>query len=303
MQNTKVISEKYAGLVIAKHGAELIIEDSNGNHFRCIPRKKLETIVCGDRVIWEKLSNKSTNKQGVVTALDSRTTLLSRPNNSGIVKPIAANITQMLIVCAIKPYYDLSLIDNYLVAAELLKITPVLIINKIDLLSDAEFIELKNKFEHYEKLEYQLYFTSSFNADSMTLFTNKLSNHTSIFVGQSGVGKSSLINFLLPELNLKTRALNDSINLGKHTTSTTTLYHMPTTGSIIDSPGVREFKLWQINHLEAAWSFREFREFIDQCKFRDCKHINEPGCAVKSALDNKQITQRRYASYTRIIQE
>ncbi len=303
MSNSKVISEKYSGLVIAKHGAELVIENSSGQHFRCIPRKKLKTIVCGDRVTWEKLSDKSSNKQGVVTALDSRTTLLSRPNNSGIVKPIAANITQMLIVCAIKPDYDLSLIDNYLVAAELLKITPVLIVNKIDLLSDADFIALKNKFKDYEKLEYQLYYTSTLNSDRMTLFTEQLSKHISIFVGQSGVGKSSLINFLLPDLNLKTRALNDSINLGKHTTSTTTLYHMPVSGSIIDSPGVREFKLWKINHLEAAWSFREFREFIDQCKFRDCKHINEPGCAVKAALDNNQISNRRYSSYTRIIQE
>ena len=299
MQNSNIISGNNNGLVISKHGAELVIEISNGQHIRCIPRKKLPTIVCGDSVIWEKPSN----SQGVVTGLNSRTTLLSRPNNSGVIKPIAANITQMLIVCAIKPNYDFSLIDNYLVAAELLKITPVLIINKIDLLNEDELKDLRNKFNCYEKLNYQLYFTSIFNSNSMELFVEKLNENTSIFVGQSGVGKSSLINFLLPNLNLKTRALNDSINLGKHTTSSTTLYHLPSSGSIIDSPGVREFKLWRVNQLDAAWSFPEFRPFIDQCKFRDCAHLNEPGCAIKSALENNYITERRYQSYKRILTE
>ncbi|VAW92942.1 Ribosome small subunit biogenesis RbfA-release protein RsgA [hydrothermal vent metagenome] len=287
------------GLVIAKHGAELVIETSNGQHIRCIPRKKLATIVCGDNVIWEKLSN----EQGVVTALNSRTTLLSRPNNSGIIKPIAANITQMLIVCAIKPDYDFSLIDNYLVAAELLSITPVIIVNKIDLLDTEKFEIIKNKFNSYAVLGYQLFFTSTVNATSMSEFTEQLNQHTSIFVGQSGVGKSSLINFLLPKLKLKTRALNDSINLGKHTTSTTTLYHLSKSGSIIDSPGVREFKLWDISHTQAAWSFKEFRPYINQCKFRDCKHFNEPQCAVKVALQNNDITNRRYLSYKRIVSE
>jgi len=287
------------GLVISKHGAELIIEKGNGEHIRCIPRKKLDTIVCGDHVTWEMVSN----NQGVVTELKLRTSLLSRPNNSGIVKPIAANITQMLIVSAIKPDYDFSLIDNYLVAAELLKITPVIILNKIDLLNNDEFEDVKNKFNAYKELGYQLFFTSAIKPTSMALFSDKLKDHISIFVGQSGVGKSSLINFLIPQLNLKTRALNDSINLGKHTTSASTLYHLPSSGSIIDSPGVREFKLWQVKQNQAAWSFPEFRIHIDQCKFRDCKHLNEPKCAVKDALKNNEITERRYQSYLRIISE
>ncbi len=297
MQNTETNSNN--GLVIAKHGAELIIEDSTGQLIRCIPRKKISTIVCGDSVVWEKISD----KQGIVTALNSRTSLLSRPNNNGIIKPIAANITQMLIVCAIKPDYDFALIDNYLVAAELLKITPVIIINKIDLLNDIELKTIKEKFNAYAKLNYQLFYTSTTNPNAMNLFTEQLDQHTSIFVGQSGVGKSSLINFLLPELKLKTRKLNDSINLGKHTTSTSTLYHLSKTGSIIDSPGVREFKLWNIDHIEAAWSFKEFRPYIDQCKFRNCVHLNEPQCAVKKALENNMIINRRYQSYKRIISE
>ncbi|MFV1983144.1 MAG: ribosome small subunit-dependent GTPase A [Thiohalomonadales bacterium] len=297
MQNSTIIPENNIGLVISKHGIELIIEDSNGLHIRCIPRKKLPPIVSGDFVKWEKLSN----DQGVVTALNPRTTLLSRPNNNGKVKPIAANISQMLIVCAIKPDYDFSLIDNYLVAAELLKITPILVINKIDLLNSNDFTNLKNKFSCYDKLNYQLYFTSILKSNIMKSFTKGLDKQTSIFVGQSGVGKSSLINFLLPNLNLKTRALNNSINLGKHTTSSTTLYHLPSSGSIIDSPGVREFKLWNINHIEAAWSFPEFRPFINLCKFRDCVHLKEPGCAVKAAIEKNKITERRYQSYKRIL--
>ncbi len=299
MQNPETNSKNTNGLVIAKHGAELIIENSTGQHIRCIPRKKLATIVCGDSVIWEHLSD----NQGIVTALNTRTSLLSRPNNNGILKPIAANITQMLIVCAIKPDYDFLLIDNYLVAAELLKITPVIIINKIDLLNNIELKIIKEKFNSYAELSYQLFYTSTVTPNAMNLFTKQLDQHTSIFVGQSGVGKSSLINFLLPQLKLKTRELNDSINLGKHTTSTSTLYHLSKTGSIIDSPGVREFKLWNIDHIEAAWSFKEFRPYIDQCKFRNCVHINEPHCAVKKALENNTITNRRYQSYKRIISE
>ncbi len=297
MQNSKTSSQGNNGLVISKHGAELVIEDATGNHTRCIPRKKLPAIVCGDKVTWEKISN----KQGIVTALKDRTTLLSRPNNSGLVKPIAANITQMLIVCAIKPEYDFSLIDNYLVAAELLKITPILIFNKIDLLNNNELNNIKDQFNLYDKLNYQLYFTSKLNANSIVDFTGILTTQTSIFVGQSGVGKSSLINVLLPDLNLKTRALNDSINLGKHTTSATTLYHLPSSGSIIDSPGVREFKLWEIDQIEAAWSFPEFRNLTEKCKFRNCAHLNEPGCAIKNALDNYDINPMRYQSYKKLI--
>jgi len=299
LEKINIKSENNTGLVISKHGAELIIEASDGHYIRGIPRKKLPTIVCGDKVDWEIISN----NQAVVTALHNRTTLLARPNNSGIIKPIAANITQMLIVCAIKPDYDFSLIDNYLVAAELLEITPILIVNKIDLLNNKELKTLKAKFYSYTQLNYQLYYTSTKNAKDMDLLLDKLKEKTSIFVGQSGVGKSSIINFLLPDLKLKTRELNDAINLGKHTTSTTTLYHLPTTGSIIDSPGVREFKLWEVNKSEAAWSFPEFRPFINQCRFRDCVHQNEPGCAIKEALEKKIITERRYQSYNRIINE
>lgn len=298
MPDSNIISDSNNGLVISKHGAELIVEDTEGHHFRCIPRKKIPTIVCGDSVVWEKL----TNKQGIVTALNSRTTLLSRPNNNGITKPIASNITQMLIVCAIKPDYDLSLVDNYLVVAELLKITPILLVNKIDLINKKELAELQNKFNCYSKLNYQVFFISSFDSNSLKLFTKYLESQISIFVGQSGVGKSSLINFLLPTLKLKTRELNDTINLGKHTTSATTLYHLPSSGSIIDSPGVREFKLWKINSTDAAWSFPEFRIFIDQCKFRNCIHLNEPGCAIKNAIVKNKITERRYQSYKRIIE-
>jgi ribosome biogenesis GTPase len=299
LQNSKSISNKNHGLVISKHGAELLVENTSGQYIRCIPRKKLPAIVCGDSVVWEKISK----NQGAVTELNQRTTLLSRPNNSGVVKPIAANINQMLIVCAIKPDYDLSLIDNYLVSAELLKIKPVIIINKIDLISENDLVNLKQTFSIYKNLKYQLLYTSSINSTGMNVFLASLDAQTSIFVGQSGVGKSSLINFLLPNLNLKTKALNESINLGKHTTSATTLYHLPSSGSIIDSPGVREFKLWKINQSEAAWSFPEFRPHMDECKFRNCIHIDEPGCAIKNALEKDEITMKRYLSYKRIISE
>lgn len=297
MQNSNITSDTYNGLVISKHGAELVIEYENGQHIRCVPRKKISAIVCGDKVTWERIST----NQGVVTALHSRTTLLSRPDNNGVIKPVAANITQMLIVCAIKPEFDFSLIDNYLVSAELLKITPVLVVNKIDLVNKDELKIVADEFEYYQKLNYQLYFVSVLKPKKLQPLIETLAAQTSILVGQSGVGKSSIINVLLPDLNLKTSALHDSINLGKHTTSTTTLYHLPASGSIIDSPGVREFKLWKINLTEAAWSFPEFRPYIDHCKFRNCAHLNEPGCAVKQALDNKAITERRYQSYKRII--
>jgi len=295
--------ERRNGLVISRFGANLDVEDESGEVYRCTSRRKHGAIVCGDRVVWTLTHD----NHGVIIEREERQTFLARPDDVGREKAIAANIDQLIIVGTVKAlneegyrFHD-NLIDRYFVAAENLGITPVLIINKIDLLSDNEGERLQQDTTCYEEAGYRVLHTSTKLAHGLEPLREQLSQHTSIFVGESGVGKSSIIRHLLPEKEIRVGEVSASSGKGKHTTTAAMLYHLKDGGDLIDSPGVREFGLSQVETKSLAACFKEFRDYIGLCKFHNCTHQSEPKCAVKEAVASKKIHQRRYDNYISIM--
>jgi ribosome biogenesis GTPase len=285
------------GLVIVNYGKNLLVEDAAGELFRCVSRRGIGTAVCGDRVRWLR----SGDGEGVVEAIDERRTLLQRTVGHGQHKPLAANIDQVVIEAATEPAFDSYLIDKYTIAAELAAITPLIVINKCDLLTDSARREIERLLQEYQAIGYRCLFTSARYNTGIEAFRAELADHTSILVGQSGVGKSSLARQLLPELEITTGKLSAASGQGKHTTTATTLYHLPGGGSLIDSPGVRDFHLGKVDHAELGRGFREFHPWLGQCRFRDCLHKGEPGCAIDKALAEGHISARRMDSYRRLL--
>jgi len=307
--------EEQQGLVVQHFGKTLAIEDLNdGNNFRCTIRQNLGAIVCGDKVIWKKIhlrqENENNNKQslfdGVVLAVMERESLLARPDPYGKKKAIAANIDQILVVTSPLPQLNKRLIDRYLVAAEVNRIKPIIVLNKIDLLADIELQQLQEMLAIYQLLDYQIIYTSANLANGLNELKAILQNKNSIFVGQSGVGKSSLVNLLLPQAQARTAEISAATGKGKHTTSAAVLYHLEQSGvlggCLIDSPGIREFGLWDISKEEVEYGFKEFHNFTGKCRFRNCKHINEPDCAILEALKNNNINQERFESFRQILE-
>jgi ribosome biogenesis GTPase len=237
-----------------------------------------------------------------VTELEVRHSELARPDKNGRKKTIAANIDQILIMTAPGPEFSTGLIDRYLITAESVGIQPLIVLNKIDLLDKQQLTEFKHQLAAYENLDYPVIFTSTTTAHGLDTLLPLLINKISIFVGKSGVGKSSLINLILPNAAARVGEISQATGKGTHTTTTAWLYHLPgNKGDVIDSPGIREFGLWQITPPQVANGFREFREHAEQCRFRDCLHRGEPGCAVAKAVKRGEISERRYASYQRIL--
>ena len=283
-----------SGLVITRYGRHAQIENAEKSRIHCSIRPNLESLVAGDRVIWQAEGN----RQGVVISCFPRESVLGRPDKQGRLRPVAANITQIMIVVAPKPQISWSLLDSYLVVAERLRLHACIVLNKIDLAS----AELQQQLlRQYDPLGYPILFTGHDNSEGYLSLQKALDNHTSVFVGQSGVGKSSLISHILPlEENIQTGAISVGSELGCHTTSNSFFYHLPTGGALIDSPGVREFGLWHMPAREVAKGYREFVPFLDQCKFRNCNHRDAPGCALLQALHAGLIAPSRYENYVKI---
>ena len=232
--------------------------------------------------------------EGIVTAIYPRKTELRRQD-----RLIAANIDQLWLIVAVEPHYQFELIDRYLVIAEDSNLPINIVVNKIELSKNSE--QLINDFSHYEALGYGVHFLSVKNETNLKEFKTKLVNKSHIFLGQSGVGKSSLINSLIPDLELRVNEISSKSKLGKHTTTNTTIYHIPSGGDLIDSPGIREFQLDNLSERQIVNGFREFKSLAGECRFRNCHHINEPGCVVKNAVELGVINSNRYESYLNIL--
>lgn len=288
------------GLIISHYGKQVDVEvlegKDKGEIIRCHMRTHLGQLVTGDRVVW-----RASTDAGVVVALEPRHTELKRPNNHGELKPVAANIDAILIVIAVEPHAHASLIDRYLVASELSNIEPVIVLNKIDLLNEATESRLRPMLDSYEAIGYPIIFASTNTQSGLDELHQFLADKTTVFVGQSGVGKSSLINALLPGLDIRVGELSEARRTGRHTTTTARLFHIPEGGDLIDSPGIREFGLWHIDPERLLDGFKEFKPFIGHCRFRDCKHEAEPGCAFHAALELGQISEQRFDSYKQIL--
>ena len=295
-QASKTLQGK-PGLVLAHFGQTSLVEDENGEVFRCATRRNLSRTVCGDRVLWRA----SNPREGVIVGVLERNTTLARPDNNNRVRPVAANLDQIVIVIACKPSFEYGMLDRYLVAAELIGATPVIVVNKSDLLDTESRSKLRQRLAMYEDIGYSLLFISTRTTDGLRDLHQQLKIHTSILVGQSGVGKSSLVQALLPDLDIRTGALSRVTGLGRHTTTVTTLYHLPDGGNLIDSPGVRDFNLSPVAVDQLAQGFREFRHYLGQCRFHNCQHDSEPGCAVQDAARSGFIKQRRLANYRELL--
>ena len=278
------------GLVITRYGQRLLVEAQSGELYQCTGRRNIELSVAGDQVIFQTTDN----NEGVVTALLPRDNFLTRSQ-----KLIAANIDELWLVVAIEPHYQFELIDRYLVVAENAGLPINIVVNKIELSDD--FDQVKHDFSLYESAGYSVHYLSVKAQTNVAEFKAQLNHKAHIFLGQSGVGKSSLINELIPDLNLRVNEISTKSKLGKHTTTNTTLYHIPSGGDLIDSPGIREFQLDDLTDKEILSGFKEFKPFIGECKFRNCAHINEPKCAIKTAVEDGAINPKRYHSYLQLI--
>ena len=189
------------------------------------------------------------------------------------------------------------MIDQYLAITENCNIQAALVFNKIDL-PIPEAVE--QELVHYQSLNYPLYRVSVRAQQGMTELQQVLTNQTSLFAGQSGVGKSSLTNAILPDKSLRINSVSATTRHGRHTTTAATLYHLPEGGDLIDSPGVAIFGLAGLTEAQLAWGFREFQPFIGQCRFNDCRHVNDKDCAIRHAVENGQITPQRYQRFLKL---
>lgn len=290
------------GIVIARFRKGYAVEDERGAVIQCSARSRTATAICGDRVRWQA----SGAGRGIITAILPRHTVLGRPDSRGRLREIAANIDQIIVVSAVpddghgQPRFNLDLIDRYLVAAENIGIPPLILANKIDLIGDRPADAQRAACEalrDYSDIGYTVIATSTKSTHGLDELIAQLPHRTSIFVGESGTGKSSLIRQLLPDQDIRIGAVSAATGLGRHTTSTTTLYHLPSGGDLIDSPGVREFSLWHIGEAQLLAGFREFRPLCGECRFRNCRHNGEQGCRLAQAAAEGAISQRRLDSY------
>lgn len=282
--------------MLAHYGQASLVESESGDVIRCITRKNLPRTVCGDRVLWTS----SNPREGIITRILERKSTLVRPDHSNRPRPVAANIDQIVVVIASKPSFEYGMLDRYLAAAELLGVSPAIVVNKCDLLDTESRERLENRLSLYRDIGYPLLFTSTRTTDGMKDLYLALRTHTSILVGQSGVGKSSLVQTLLPDLDIRVGNLSQVTGLGRHTTTVAMLYHLPDGGNLIDSPGVRDFTLCHVEPEALAQGFREFSPFLGQCRFHNCRHITEPGCAVAEAARRGEIHPQRLDNYHRL---
>ena len=281
------------GRVIVRHGRSLLLRDTDGRAVHAMFRANIGEVVCGDKVLWQQTAN----GQGVVVAVQPRLTALTRPDYAGKEKAIAANITQLVVVLAPHPEPTGYLLDQYLVAAERIGVTGLVCLNKADLLHGNARAAFRERFTAYEAIGYPVIQISAKTEHGLDPLLERLRKQTSILVGQSGVGKSSLINALIPREKVIEGRLSNATGLGRHTTSAATLYRLQSGGELIDSPGVRSFRLGRLSRQELEQGFREFRPFLGQCRFHNCTHRSEPGCAVCAAADSGDIAKTRLASY------
>lgn len=290
------------GLIISHFGRQVEVEaldgDCAGTLYRCHLRTNMDALVTGDRVVWRA----GAKGVGVVVASQPRHSLLARPDSHlHQPKPVAANVDRIVIVIAPEPQPFANLIDRYLVAAEAVDIQPLLLLNKCDLLDANPNPELDALLEQYRAIGYPVRRASTKTEHGLAAIRAELVDRISVFVGQSGVGKSSLIGALIPGLDIRVGDLSSASAKGRHTTTTARLFHLPGGGDLIDSPGIRELGLDHLERGQIEQGFIEFRQCLGRCKFRDCKHEQEPGCALRQAVADGRISAARFNSFYAIV--
>ena len=286
------------GLVVASYGKRFDVELEDRMRVSCVTRGKKTDLACGD-IVNIKLTDK---REGVVESSLPRSSLLYR-SNAFKSKILASNISQIVITLATQPSFYENLLNRCLVAAEAANIKPLIVLNKCDL---HDISEAKTTLKSYEKLGYQVLHLAA--TENITGLLPHLQNHQSVLVGQSGMGKSTIINALLPNENVRTQIVSEALDSGKHTTTATHLYHLDGLGLnkgsiLIDSPGLQEFGLHHLNNEQIELAFIEFKPFLGKCRFNNCKHSHEPDCAVTNAVQNGSISDKRLRFYRELSTE
>lgn len=275
------------GTVVAAYGKRFQVELPDKKRISCVTRGKKTDLACGDIVTIE-LTDKH---EGVIETTLARKTLLYR-SNAFKSKILAANVSQIIIVLATQPSFYEALLNRCLIAAEAANIKPLIVLNKCDLADDNN---AKQKLALYTSLGYQVLTLSA--KEDISSLKPYLQDEASILVGQSGMGKSTIINSLLPDEDVRTREVSHTLDSGKHTTTAAHLYHIDAHSQLIDSPGLQEFGLHHLSTDELEHAFIEFRPYLGKCRFNNCKHLQEPECAIKDAVTSGHITSERLAIY------
>ncbi|MDF3078243.1 MAG: rsgA [Sphingobacteriaceae bacterium] len=296
------------GLITKSTGSWYQVLTESGRTYDCRIKGKFRIkgitttnpIAVGDVVDFEMEPEQET---GVITKLHDRRNYIIRKsiNLSKQGQIIASNMDQaFLIVTLASPRTSLGFIDRFLVTAEAYGIPAALVFNKLDLFSDEGLEVLKDYRDLYEEIGYPCFEVSALKGMNIDQIKDALKDKTTLFSGHSGVGKSSLINQILPELKLRTTEISEWHDKGMHTTTFAEMFVLPFGGFLIDTPGIRELGIVNIEKQELGHFFPEMRERMGDCRFHNCRHINEPGCAVLDAVEEGEIAPSRYDSYLSI---
>ncbi|MGH8252083.1 MAG: ribosome small subunit-dependent GTPase A [Steroidobacteraceae bacterium] len=297
MKSRQSATGSNVGRVVASHGRDALVADAAGGRLRCRLRSRRLAVVCGDRVRW--IAEHTEGAAGLITEVLPRTSLLSRLSQRGDSEPVAANLTQLAVVVAPVPAPDFGLCDRYLAAAEWAGLKACIVANKCDL-GDGHAV-LAAALGEFAELGYPVVPASKRIAGGGDALAAQLAAETSVLVGQSGAGKSSLTNLLVPGVDAVIAELSQDGRSGRHTTTCAALASLPGGGELIDSPGVRDFAPPLPPPRDVAGGFREIAALAPHCRFKDCRHGREPGCAVAAAAGG--IAARRIASYRRLLQQ
>ncbi|UZR30994.1 ribosome small subunit-dependent GTPase A [Methylococcus mesophilus] len=282
------------GRVVCHLGKGLAVEDGNGHIVLCHTRRRLGDAAVGDHVLWEPCEG----EQGRVLEILPRRSSLVRPAYGGRVRIVAANLDRVCVVLAPEPEPDWLLADQILAVCERRSIGALLVLNKTDLPGAPA---LDEALRDYESAGYDVFRISTRAGAGLDTLKQVLHTGCSMLSGQSGVGKSSLTNALLPDRNLRVGELSAHSGLGRHTTTSATLYHLPEGGELIDSPGVAVFGLAEMAPAELAQAYRDFRPYLGKCRFNDCRHVKDKGCAVREAVEAGTLSSARYERYLKLL--
>lgn len=297
MKQNSPAAARHAGRVVSSHGRDAVVEDDAGRNVHCRLQGRRLSAVCGDRVLW--IDADTEGAAGLIAEVLPRRTELARMNLRGESEVIAANLTQLVAVIAPLPAPDLGLCDRYLAAAEWAGLKACVVVNKSDLPGARTL--LGEALAEYQAIGYPVAWASKRAPGGEREIAGRLKDEVSVLVGQSGVGKSSLINLLVPGVEVTVQEISRAAETGQHTTTASSLYHLPAGGDLVDSPGVRDFAPPLPKPRDIGGGFREIAAAAPGCRFKDCMHLLEPGCAVTGLAKSGRIAARRMASYRQLV--